>query len=247
MRTTTPSRTRKVTTATGVGIATVALSLALVGCGSATKTDEKKAETTSSKTESATSSATTTSSKPEKSGLTSPETTGTHRTIQDYIKENNIQDTVINRGDPGPAIDLPVPDGWEVKTGLPAAPYGAIVYSASKVPSNPPRILAIFEKLTGNVDPKEILALAPGELQNFAGYEGPAEGQPSTLSGFDAVQLGGSYTADGEKGRVAQKTVVIPAQDGLYVLQLNAFSSEAEADILGQATDVVDEKTTITP
>ena len=122
MRTTTPSGTRKVTTATGVGIATVALSLALVGCGSATKTDEKKAETTSSKTESATSSATTTSSKPEKSGLTSPETTGTHRTIQDYIKENNIQDTVINRGDPGPTIDLPVPDGWEVKPDFPRRP-----------------------------------------------------------------------------------------------------------------------------
>ncbi|MEI6251234.1 MAG: LpqN/LpqT family lipoprotein [Mycobacteriaceae bacterium] len=237
---------RKLTTATGVGIATVALSFALVGCGSATKTEEKKTETTSSKTESATSSATTTS-KAEKSGLTSPEETGTHRTIQDYVKENKIQETIIRRGDPGPTVDLPVPDGWEVKDGLPEAPYGAIVFSGSKVPANPPRILAIFEKLTGNVDPKEILALAPGELQNFPGFDGPEEGKPSTLGGFEAVELGGDYAADGQKGKIGQKTVVIPAADGLYVLQLNAYSSESEAEILAEAADIVDEKTTITP
>lgn len=237
---------RKLTTVTGVGIATVALSFALVGCGSATKTEEKKAETTSSKTESATSSATTTS-KAEKSGLSGPETTGKSRTIQDYIKENNIQETVISRGDPGPSIDLPVPAGWEVKSGLPEAPYGAIVFAGSKVPDNPPRILAIFEKLTGNVDPNEILALAPGELQNLSGFDGPEEGNPSTLGGFDAVQLGGNYEVDGVKGKVAQKTVVIPASDGLYILQLNAYSNDSEADILAEAADIVDEKTTITP
>lgn len=237
---------RKLTTVTGVGIATIALSFALVGCGSATKTEEKKTETTSSKTESATSSATTTSKTPN-SGLTTPKATGNNRTIQDYVKENNIQVTTINRGDPGPVIDLPVPAGWEIKSDLPAAPYGAIVFTESKVPSNPPRILAIFDKLTGNVDPKEILALAPGELNNFPGYDGRTEGQPSTLGGFDAVQLGGSYQADGREGRVAQKTVVIPAADGLYVLQLNAFSDESEASILNDATDIVDEQTTITP
>lgn len=238
---------RKLTTVTGVGIATIALSFALVGCGSATKTEEKKSETTSSKMESSTSSAATTTSKAEKSGLTGPEATGKSRTIQDYIKENNIQETMISRGDPGPAIDLPVPQGWEVKSGLPEAPYGAIVFTGSKVPDNPPRILAIFEKLTGNVDPQEILALAPGELHNFPGFDGPEEGKPSTLGGFDAVELGGSYEVDGQKGKVAQKTVVIPAADGLYVLQLNAYSSESEADILAEATDVVDAETTITP
>lgn len=237
---------RKLTTVTGVGIATIALSFALVGCGSATKTEEKKTETTSSKTESATSSATTTS-KAEKSGLTGPEATGKSRTIQDYIKENKIQETMISRGDPGPSIDLPVPEGWEVKSGLPEAPYGAIFFAGSKVPDNPPRILAIFEKLTGNVDPQEILALAPGELQNLSGFDGPKEGNPSTLGGYDAVQLGGSYEVDGVKGKVAQKTVVIPAGDGLYILQLNAYSNDSEADILAQATDIVDEKTTITP
>ena len=46
---------------------------------------------------------------------------------------------------------------------------------------------------------------------------------------------------------IAQKTVVIPGQDGLYVLQLNAYSDESEADILAEATSIVDEQTTITP
>jgi hypothetical protein len=43
----------------------------------------------------------------------------------------------------------------------------------------------------------------------------------------------------------AQKTVVIPGQDGLYVLQLNADGSEGQSDIIGAATDVIDNQTTI--
>ena len=226
-----------------VGIATVALSVALSGCSSATKTEEKKETSTTTTT----SAEKTTSTTESKSAMTTPAPTGTHRTIQDYIKENNIQETPIKRGDPGPSIDLPVPDGWEIKDGLPEAPYGAIIYPASKVPDNPPRILAIFEKLTGNVDPEQILALAPGELQNIPGYDGSTEGSKDKLGGFDAVQLGGHYDVNGKQGMIAQKTVVIPGQDGLYVLQLNAYSDESEADILMDATNVVDEQTTITP
>lgn len=229
-------------TVTRAGIATVALSFALVGCGSSGKTEEK---TETSKTSATTTSESTKTS--TKAAPTTPAETGAHRTIQDYVKENNIQETTIRHGDPGPSVDLPVPDGWEVKTDLPEAPYGAIVYSDSAVPTNPPRILAIFEKLTGNVDPAQILALAPGELQNIPGYDGPTEGTADTLGGYDAVQLGGGYEVDGKKGMIAQKTVVIPGQDGLYVLQLNAYSDESEANILMDATDAVDKQTTITP
>ena len=59
--------------------------------------------------------------------------------------------------------------------------------------------------------------------------------------------MGGSYDVNGKQGMIAQKTVVIPAQDGLYVLQLNAYSDESEADILMDATNIVDEQTKITP
>ena len=233
----------RITSLTRAGIATVAVSVVLAGCSSATKTEEKK-ETSTTTTSS---SATTTTTKKATAEPTTPTPTGTHRMIHDYIKENNIQETVIKHGDPGASVDLPVPDGWEVKSDLPEAPYGAIVYTKTAVPDNPPRILAIFEKLTGNVDPAQILALAPGELQNIPGFDGPAEGSKDQLGGYDAVQLGGHYDVDGKQGMIAQKTVVIPGQDGLYVLQLNAYSDESEADVLMSATDIVDQQTTITP
>ena len=73
------------------------------------------------------------------------------------------------------------------------------------------------------------------------------EGSPSTLGGFDATQIGGTYTKDGVKRAIAQKTVVIPGQDGLYVLQLNADGTEDQMGPLMDATNVIDEQTTITP
>jgi Probable lipoprotein LpqN len=232
---------KRLTAATGAGITAIALSLALVGCGSDSKTES----TTSSKTPTSTSAAAPTST--SAAAPTTPAAAGANKTIQDYINENKIVETQIKRGDPGPKINLPVPDGWESKEGLQDAPYGAIVYKDSTVPDNPPRILAILSKLTGNVDPEQILALAPGELKNLPGYDGATEGQRDQLGGYNAVQIGGTYTDGSKKGMVAQKTVVIPAGGGIYVLQLNAFSDESEAGVLGDATNVIDEQTTITP
>jgi Probable lipoprotein LpqN len=40
---------------------------------------------------------------------------------------------------------------------------------------------------------------------------------------------------------------VIPGQDGLYVLQLNADGTEDQMGALTDATGVIDERTTITP
>ncbi len=57
--------------------------------------------------------------------------------------------------------------------------------------------------------------------------------------------LGGSYTRDGQTRVIAQKTVVIPVADGLYVLQLNVDGPQAAGDVLGAATDKIDSDTTI--
>lgn len=228
---------KKLTAVTGAGIAVVALSLALVGCGGSKTATETSTSTTSK-------AATTTS---EAAPTTTAEAAGPNLTIEDYIKQNNIQETPIKRGDPGPTIDLPTPDGWQATDSLPEAPYGAIVYHGSAVPDNPPRILALLSKLTGDVDPAKIIEYAPGELTNMPGFTSGNAGQADTLGGFEAYQLGGNYEIDGKKGMIAQKTVVIPGQDGLYVLQLNAYSDESEAGILGDATNIIDEQTTITP
>jgi hypothetical protein len=224
----------------GTAIAVIALGVALTSCGS-------KSETTTSSSSSTKTSETSSSSKPS----SSTPAAGKNETIADYIKEAGLTETPVKRGDPGaPNIDLPVPDGWELagdKT--PAFAYGAIFSSNPATASDPPSIIAIVSKLTGNVDQAKLVQYAPGELHNLPGFDGPAAAEPSTLGGFDAVQLGGSYVKDGVKRMIAQKTVIIPAADGsgTFVLQLNADGTEDQMTALMDATSVIDEKTTITP
>lgn len=211
-----------------VVIAAVTLTLTLVGCG--TSGNKSSTETSTSTTTSTTASA------------------RTHRTIADYIVENKIIETPIHHGDPGsPTIDLPVPNGWQLLPESADAPYGGIAYNQPADPSDPPTIVALVSKLTGNVDPAKIIEFAPGELQNLPGYEGPNEGAASTLAGFQAWQLGGSYVKNGKKRVVAQKTVVIPTGGAVFVLQLNADSLDDEQGPLMDATSVIDDRTTITP
>jgi len=217
-----------------VAIAAVALGLGLAGCGSDTKEEA---------TETSTSAAASTSNE-----APAPEP-GTHKTIAEYIKENGITETPVKRGDPGaPTIDLPFPPGW-VDAGARTAPiaYGAIINEDPAFAADPPTIVALLSKLSGNVDPAKILEYASGEIQNLPGYEGPSEGNPSELSGFDATVIGGTYIKGGVRRAIAQKTVVIPGQDGLYVLQLNADGLEDQLPALLEATTIIDEQAKITP
>jgi hypothetical protein len=229
---------KKMTAVATAGLAAISLSVALVGCGS--KTESKTATSTSTST--STSTTTSASSSPAQAA-------GPNKTIQDYLKENDIQDTTVHRGDPGsPTIDLPVPPDWsDAGRQTPEWAYGAIVYDKPEDPTDPPSIIALVSKLTGNVDPATILELAPGELKNLPQYEPLGDDNKSTLSGFDAVQLGGMYVKDGKRRIIAQKTVVIPGSDGLYVLQMNADALDGQEGPLMDATSVIDDKTTITP
>ena len=230
---------KKLTAVTTVGITTVALTLALVGCGSDPKTEAQTPTSTSITT-------TTSNAAP----TTSTEAAGPNKTIQDYINENQIVETPIHRGDPGsPTINLPIPPGWsDSGPSTPDWAYQAMVYDQPQVPDDPPRITAMVFKLTGNVDPAQVLEYAPGELRNLPGFEPLTNGNRSTMSGFDAYSLSGNYMKDGNKRVIGRKTVVIPGQDGLYVLQMTA---DALADELGTVmeatTNVIDPQTTITP
>jgi hypothetical protein len=222
----------------GTAIAVLALGVALTSCGSKTETTTSSSSSTSTKTSSETS----TTSKPA---------AGKNETIADYIKEAGLTETPVKRGDAGaPTIDLPVPDGWaEAGDKTPDYAYGAILFSDPAMAADPPSIIALVSKLTGDVDNAKLVEYAPGELNNLPGFDGPPTGEPTTLGGFDAVQLGGSYVKDGVKRMIAQKTVIIPAADnsGVFVLQLNADGTEDQMGPLMDATSVIDEKTTITP
>ncbi len=226
-----------------IAISAIAIGIGLSACGSDTKT-----EPSTSKETSATSSAASTS-KAAPAPKPAPQAAGPNKTIVDYIKENNITEAPVHRGDAGaPTIDLPFPPGWEdAGNKTPEWAYGAILATDPALAPDPPTIIALVSKLTGDVDPAKILEFAQGEIMNLPGYEGATAGTPATLGGFDATQIGGMYLKDGKKRAIAQKTVVIPGGDALYVLQLNADGTEDQMGALMDATNVIDEQTTITP
>lgn len=233
---------------TGVAAAATALAVVLSGCGSDSKTATSSSSSSSEKSSTSKSSAASTTKKPTLT-TTAEAPTGPNPTIADYLTENDITQTVIQPGDTSaPPINIPIPDGWENvdAADLPKEIYGGAIYSGADFAEDPPQIQALYVRLTGNVDPQKVLELAPGELMNFPGFSGGA-GEDSTLGEFPAHQLGGSYDGDGGKRFIAQKTAVIPAQDGttFYVLQLNVEGPDAAQDVIGAATDAIDTGTTI--
>lgn len=143
---------------------------------------------------------------------------------------------------------MPFPPGWEdAGSRTPDWAYGAVLSTDPAMAADPPSIIALLSKLTGNVDPCQILIFAPNELRNLSGYDGAQQGTSSTLSGFDAVQIGGTYIKNGVKRVIAQKTVVIPGANGLYLLQFNADGTQDQRSALMDATQVIDEQTNIAP
>lgn len=216
---------------------TVALSLALVACGSDNKSSPPTSTSTSKSTSKSTTSTAATSSTP--AAQVGP-------TIADYVRDNHIAETPIHHGDPAPNVDLPVPSGWRINQDA-GTSYGGIVVAQPANPSDPPTISALYSKLTGDVDPDKIIQYAPNELLGLPGYQGSGTGKASTLNGFAAWQLKGTYRKDGKTRAVAQKTVVIPSQGAVFVLQLNADSLQSDEGPLLEATGIIDDQTTITP
>jgi hypothetical protein len=224
----------------GAAVAVVALALTLSGCGSDSKTEA----TSSSPSSSSSASSETSSAAPTPGAPTSA-----NETIADYIKKDGITETPVKRGDPGsPTVELPIPAGWEdAGPRTPSYAWSAILFTGDPaMATDPPTIVTLMSKLTGDVDPAKIIEYAPGELKNLPGFEG-GDGEAGTLGGFNAYQIGGTYVRDGVKRMIAQKTVVVPGADGLFVIQFNADGLEDQINPLMTATAEIDEKTVITP
>lgn len=224
----------KQTTARGAAVAVAVLSLALAGCGSDTKTD-----TSSSAEETSTSAAAAPETTPSDDNLTIPQ----------YIKENGIKAEPVKVGEPGvPSVKLPMPPGWaDAGPNKPSWALSQIVFTDPSMPPPPPTITSVMNKLIGDVEGAKILEYAPNELKNLPDYNGGNDGQPGKFGGFDAVQVAGTYVKDGKTLLVAQKTTVIPADDGLFVLQINAEGTEEQMGPLMDATAAIDQATTILP
>jgi len=232
---------KKISVATTVGLCAVTLSVTLAGCN-ATKTESKPEASSAASSASSSAAAGSTLAVPDMP-------TGPHKTIADYVNDNKIVETPYKKGESGaPVFDFPTPPGWELAgTKTPEWAYGAIVYQNPVNPADPPFVLAIINKLTGDVDPAKILEYAPGLLQNLPGYEQDGEVQKTTLSGFDGVKFQASYLKGEERRYIAQATVVIPGKDGaVYVLQLNADAANDQGQVIRDAATVINADTKIT-
>ena len=170
-------------------------------------------------------------------------------TIQQYIKDNGITSTPVRRGAPGaPLIGMALPPDWSgLGSDTPPWSYGAVGWDSAPDPNDPPTIVVLLSKLSGNADPAKVLDYAPNELQNLPDYEPVAGPNRSNLSGFDAVELAGRYMRDGEERTIGQMTFVIPSGSDLYVLQINAEAPNSDAEALMFATGTIDARTVINP
>lgn len=171
-------------------------------------------------------------------------------TLADYIRRGNITETPIMPGDPNaanaPVIKLPALPGWkDLGAAKPPGAWGAIIDGDPAFAADPPSIVVYYSRLQG-ADPAEVLKLAPNELRNLPGFKG-ADAAPSMLAGFDAVEASGSYIRDGSTRMIGQKTVVIPSDDALYVLQINADGLRTQAAQLILATELINREAVITP
>lgn len=222
----------------GAAALAVALGITLAGCGSDSSSDQGSAteETSTSASET-----------PAAAATPSPEPNAPAYTIVDYISDNDIQEESIKAGTPGaPTVELPLPPGWQDSgPGAPEWALSAMEFGDPAMAADPPTIIALMSKLSGDVDPAKILEYAPNEIKNLPGYE-DLGGTESDLSGFQAFQVGGAYTRDGAKRLIAQKTVVIPSGPDLYVLQINADGLEDQIGPLMDATAAIDEQAKIT-
>lgn len=178
---------------------------------------------------------------------TSPKPAAHAFTIADYIKQSGIVETPVHRGDPGaPVFTMPTPPGWiDAGPRTPAWAYSAIVNDPVN-PTEPPSVVSLISKLTGDVDANKLLEYAPNELQNLADYKADGDVTRGNISGFPTVHLAGTYAKGGQRRAITQTTVVIQAPGSVYVLQINADANDRDKTALTDVNKAIEAQSTIT-
>ena len=168
-------------------------------------------------------------------------------TLYQYIVDNKIAEVRVKPGEPGtPKVSFPFPPDWKnAGDRTPDWAYGAIVYDKAQNPEDPPYIVAIASKLTGDVDSAKILEYAPGQLNKLPDFKPLHKPKEDSLSGFAAIDYVGTYIREGQPRLVGQQTIVVPGNDSLFVLQLNADAPQAEKQSVIDAARFIAEHTKI--
>ena len=172
----------------------------------------------------------------------------TNTTLHKYIVDNDISEFPFRPEEPGtPKVDFPMPPDWsDAGAQTPEWAYGAIKYDKAADPDDPPTLIAIASKLTGDVDPEKILEYAPGQLNELPEFTAIGEPEKDSLGGFEAIDYAGTYMWEGKKRIVGQQTIVVPGKDAVYVLQLNGDALDGQQDVVLDAAKVIADQTKIT-
>ncbi|MGI9125417.1 MAG: LpqN/LpqT family lipoprotein [Mycobacterium sp.] len=210
-----------------------------VGC-SKEKSDTKAEEGKSSQSQ--------TSKAPGSTQASVTAAPGLKPTLDDYIKQDNITQENLKPGVEGaPDIKIPTVPGWgDAGAKTPEYAYGALFATDPAYGMDPPRMVIVLSKLTGEVDKAKVLQYAPNEVFNLPQFSGGNAGRPVNLAGFDAVEAGGTFVRNGQTRVIAQKSVVIPGKDALYVLTFNAEAPKDLAGVLSKETTAIDAEVKIT-
>lgn len=176
-------------------------------------------------------------------GAPNPRTT----TLHQYVVANKIAESRFKRNDPGtPVVDFASPPGWRnAGDRTPDWAYGAIVYDKPRNPGDPPFMIAIASRLTGDVDAAKVLEYAPTQLNELPGFEPRGEPTRSSFSGFEAMDYVGTFLGRGERRAIGQITIAVPGNGALFVLQLNAVAPRGEEQVVIDAVKLIVEQTRI--
>lgn len=104
---------------------------------------------------------------------------------------------------------------------------------------------AIASKLTGNVDPAKILALAPRQLDELPEFAPLGEPHSDEVGGFEAVDYVGSYVWEGTEARRRPADHRHPRQGRGFVMQLNAEAPKGQEQAVVDAVKLIREQTKI--
>jgi serine/threonine-protein kinase len=235
-----PRRRRRVLIVAGALLAVILLVAGVVVAVTMSGSDDTTPDpaTSSTRAPAGTARPTTTSARPK----------GSAHTIADYIRDNRIVEVPIRRDTPdAPVVTLPIPPGWsDAGPRAPSWAYSAMLFDGLPVNVDPPTVISLMSKLSGNVEPARILEYAPNELKTLPSARTGVPA-PGRFAGFDAVQVDGTYKRDGKPRVTWQKTVVIGAPDGLFVLQVNADAPVTEPATIADVGVIIDRQTTIAP
>lgn len=139
---------------------------------------------------------------------------GKEYAIVDYIDDNGPFEMPIHRQTPdAPMVTVPIPPGWaDAGTRTPSWAYSAMLFEGLPPNVEPPVVIALISKLSGDVEAAKILQDAPNELRNVPGFSG-GDSRRLSLAGSEAVDVVGSYDRDARRRAgtvVDQQTAVAP-------------------------------------